>query len=58
MSESNWTKCVSTRLYDKEVSEVWLHAKLDGVTPSKWIAGLIRAELQRRRAVASGGDDA
>jgi hypothetical protein len=50
--ESTLTKSVSTRITPDAIIELQHHAALDNVTPSTFIAKLIRAELQRRKAAA------
>jgi hypothetical protein len=44
---------ISSRVQPEAITQVQLYAKLDGVTPSAWIAKLIYAEIQRRKAVAN-----
>lgn len=55
MSESHWTKAVSTRLPPRVEGQARVLAHGEGVTISKWICTLVEREIGRQ---AIEGDDA
>jgi len=51
--ESTLTRSVSTRIKPDAIIELQHYAVLDNVTPSKFIARLVYAELRRRKAATN-----
>lgn len=52
-TRSTLTKCISSRVRPDEIDQLHHYAAIDGCTPSAWIARLIYAEIQRRKAAAN-----
>jgi hypothetical protein len=57
-TESTLTRAISSRVKPDQIAQLQHYAAIDHVTPSKFIARLIYAELQRRNSAScSAGAD-
>jgi hypothetical protein len=57
-TESTLTRAISSRVKPNQIAQLQHYAAIDRVTPSKFIARLIYAELQRRNSASgSAGAD-